>query len=96
MRLKCELDCHLKLPRVADALSEKSVKVEEPGRDKRIDVVFTVGRIEHLDDGNDRESLAKLERPLQAPVKREILIVFAVGVAIRRGANRRPARARRP
>src|SRR5437764_13051506 len=84
-----KLDGQLQLPRVADALAEEAVEVEETRRRERIDVVRVVEGIEHLDDGDERLALAEAERALQTPVEGEELVVFARGVAVRRGARAR-------
>src|SRR5215216_4185476 len=86
--LKCKPHRQLNLSRIADALSQEPVEVEESRRDERVDVVGVVESIEHLDDRNYREAI-KLEWSLYAPVKREIGIVFAQRVAIGGCANGR-------
>ena len=89
-RLKRKLHRQLHLPRIAHTLPQEPVEVKQSRRDKRVDVVGVVEGIEHLDDRNDREAFVELDRPLNAPVKREVLVVFARGVAIRcRASSRR-------
>src|SRR5688572_30981229 len=85
--LKRKLHRELHLTRIAHARTQEAVKVEQPRRDKRVDVVRVVESIEHLDHRDDRVTLTEPERSLNAPVKREILVVLARGVAVRRGAN---------
>ena len=85
--LERELNRQLHLPRIAHALPQEPVKVKQSRRHERVDVVGVVEGIEHLDDRNDREALVEFDRPLNAPVKREVFVVFARGVAIRRRAN---------
>ena len=74
--LEGELDRQLQLSGIAHALSQEPVEVEESRRDERVDVVGVVESIEHLDDRSYRKAI-KLEWPLNAPVKREIAVVFA-------------------
>jgi len=71
-----KLHRQLQLSGIAYALSEETVKVEQRRCAKRVDVVLAVESIEHFHDRNKRTPLAKLEWPLQAPIKREVLIVF--------------------
>src|SRR5918911_3550758 len=86
-RSEQELDGQLHLPRVADALAEEAVEVEETRRRERVDVVRVVEGVEHLDDGDERLALAEAERALQAPVEGEELVVLARRVAVRRRAH---------
>src|SRR5262245_54968053 len=78
--LERHLHAKLRLPRVADALPQEAVEVEEAGRRQRIDVVRVVEGVEHLETGNDL-SPSQLERTLETPVEREVLVVLAVPVA---------------
>src|SRR5215204_4350923 len=79
--LKCELDRELQLPRVADALAQVPIEVEERRGDQRVDIVLAVGRIEHLDDGDKREAVTEPDGALHSPVEREVLVVLARAVA---------------
>src|SRR5258708_29402432 len=85
-QLESKLHCQLQLSGISHALTEKAVKVKQPRRAERVDVVLVVEGIEHLDDGNQRIALAKFEGSLDSPIKREVLIVLAQRVAIRCGA----------
>lgn len=60
---------YLQLSRVANALSQKSVEVEKPRRAERIDVVRVIEGIKHLNDGNQRITLAEFEWPLDTPIE---------------------------
>src|SRR5688500_19182299 len=82
--LKRKLHRELHLTRIAHARTQEAVKVEQPRRDKRVDVVRVVESIEHLDHRDDRVTLTEPERSLNAPVKREILVVFGRGVPVGR------------
>src|SRR6185437_8526930 len=75
----------LHLTRIAHALTQEAVEIEQPRRDERVDVVRVVEGIEHLDHRDDRETFAQSERPLNTPVKREVLVIFAVDVAVGSG-----------
>ena len=94
VRSEDELESELDDARVADALTQEAVEVEEAGRDQRVDVVCVIERIEHLDHRNDRETFTQMNRPLNAPVKREVLVVLARSVAIGRCAHARRDRLR--
>ena len=72
-----KLHRQLQLPWIAHSLSQEAVEVEQCRRAQRVNVVFTVEGIEHLNNRNQRIPLAKLEWTLQSPIKREILIVFS-------------------
>src|SRR5918912_1158638 len=85
--LEDELDGELKLARVADALAQEAVEVEEAGRDERVDVVRVVEGIEHLDDGDERHRLGEVEGALESPVEREERVVLAQRVAVGRRAR---------
>src|SRR5262245_12958402 len=77
--LERHLHAKLRLPRVADALPQEAVEVEEAGRRQRIDVVRVVEGVEHLETGNDL-SPSQLERTLETPVEREVLVVLPIPV----------------
>src|SRR5438876_6834981 len=66
--LKYELHSELHLPRVADALSQESVEVEQRDRGERIHIVRVVERVEHLHARNELVTPSQPERPLQPPV----------------------------
>ena len=70
------------MSRIADALPQEPVKVEQRRRAQRVDVVLVVESIEHLHDWNQRVAFAKLERPLQAPIKRKVFVVLAQRIAV--------------
>ena len=72
----------LNLPRIANTLSQEPVEVKQAWRSKWIDIVGVVEGIEHLEHRNDREAFVQFDRPLDSPIKREILIVFAQSVAV--------------
>src|SRR5262245_56505219 len=77
--LERHLHAKLRLPWVADALTQEAVEVEQRGRRERIHVVRVVERVEHLEAGNDL-SPSQPERTLETPVEREVLVVLAVPV----------------
>ena len=87
--LESKSDCQLHLSRIADTLSQEPVEVEESRRDERVDIVRVVEGIEHLDDRNYREAFVEFKWPLNAPVEREVLVVFAQRVAIGGSAHGR-------
>jgi len=58
-----EFQCKLGLQRVAHALAQEAVKVEQPWRNQRVDVVFVVEAVEHLDHGREHVAVAKVNRP---------------------------------
>ena len=70
-------------------MSQEAVEVEQRCRTQRVNVVPIVEGIEHLDDGDKRIPLAKLEWTLQSPIKREILIVFPQCIPVGRRSHRR-------
>src|SRR5262245_32149927 len=78
--LERHLHAELRLPRVADALAQEAVEVEQRGRGERVHVVRVVEGIEHLEAGDDL-STSQLELTLETPVEREVLVVLAVPVA---------------
>ena len=76
--LESQLYRELNLPRVAHALTEKSVKVEETRcvervliscPRERVDSVVRIKSIEHLDLRNQLNSLGDVENTRQLPVK---------------------------
>ena len=75
--LERELDRQLQLPRIANTLPQKTIEVEQRCRAKRVNVVFAVESIEHLDDGYKRVALTELEGTLQPPIKRKVFVVFS-------------------
>src|SRR5262245_4728330 len=83
-RSACSLERHLhaklRLSRVADALAQEAVEVEQRGRCERVHVVCVVEGVEHLEAGNDLRT-SQLKRTLETPVERKVLIVLAVPVA---------------
>ena len=90
--LKSQFHRELHLPWITDTLPQEPVKVKEPGRHERVDVVCVIERIEHLNCGNQGVSLAKLEPSGQPPIKREKLVVLAERIAICSGPRRRGRR----
>src|SRR5262245_61067375 len=78
--LERHLHAELRLPRVADALAQEAVEVEQRWRRERVHVVRVVEGVEHLETGNDL-SASQLELALETPVEREVLIVLAIPVA---------------
>src|SRR4030095_13815108 len=77
--LERHLHAELRLPRVADALAQEAVEVEEAGRRQRVHVIRVVEGVEHLETRNDL-STSQLERTLEAPVEREVLVVLPIPV----------------
>src|SRR5262245_18403624 len=78
--LERHLHAKLRLPRVADALAQEAVEVEEPWRRQRVAVVRVDERVEHLEAGNDL-STSELELTLETPVEREVVVVLPIPVA---------------
>jgi hypothetical protein len=76
-----ELQSQLQLSRVANALTQKTVEIEESGRHQRVDEVRVIEGIEHLDDRDQPIPLSEMERALQSPVEREVAVVFAQRIA---------------
>ena len=97
---KRHLHRQLHLTRIADALPQEPVEVEQRHRRQRVDVVGVVERVEHLDARNHLVAPAEPERPLQPPVEREVRVVLAIPVAAAivavQHARRRRDRLRRP
>lgn len=85
--LESKLDRELHLPWIAYTLPQETIEVEKSRRDEWVDVIGVVEGIEHLDNRNYRKAFAKFDRSLDAPVKREILVVLPRGVAISGSAN---------
>ena len=90
--LECQPNRQLHLQRVADALSEVSIKVEQARRGnrvlaarrpKRIDEVVIVKCIEHVELRYQPNTFAKVELAADTPVKRKIVVVFPQRIAIR-------------
>src|SRR6266581_3294073 len=71
----------LRLPRVADALPEEAVEVEERRRRQRVNVVGVVERVEHLEARNHLSARSHAERTLKTPIKRKVLVVLPIPVA---------------
>src|SRR5262249_55941760 len=72
----------LRLPRIADAVPDRSAEVEQqPAADLRHDVVVAVGQVEHLEHRLDRVALAEIEQLRRAQVEREELVVLLLLVA---------------
>jgi hypothetical protein len=69
--LERKLHRKLQLSRIADALSQEAVEIEQGRPDGWFEVVFVVEGIEHLDDGDQRIPTVKpkLEGTLQPPVE---------------------------
>jgi hypothetical protein len=59
----------LYLSRITDALSQEPVEVEQRRSAQRVNVVFAIEGIEHLDDRYQGIVFTKLEWTLQTPVK---------------------------
>src|SRR4051812_44089596 len=66
----------LGLPRVADALPQEAIKVEEPGCGERVHIVVIVEGIEQLEARGQFIPLAEFKGTGQAPVEGEILVVL--------------------
>src|SRR6266576_3670467 len=77
-----ELNRQLHLPGIANALPQEAVKIEQPRRAQRVDVVCIVEGIEHLEDRDQCVPFTKLEGTLDAPVERKEFIVLSQGVAV--------------
>src|SRR5215472_4321953 len=86
-QLKRELQRKLDLARIADALPQEPIEVEQTWRSQRVHVVVVVKGVEHLHGWNERVPLAQLDRTHQAPIEREVLIVLSQTVAVCRGPN---------
>src|SRR5712664_2922526 len=69
--LEVHLHRELHLPRVAHALAQEAVEVEEARADERVDVVLAVEGVEHLDRGDDLHVFPRLEGPHEPPVEGE-------------------------
>src|SRR5204863_6396757 len=79
----------LNLSRISDSDSQKAIEVEQPRRRQRVDVVFVVERVEHLESGQQRDPIPKLDRPRESPIKRKVFVVLASCIAIiRRSCSR--------
>src|SRR5262245_27190850 len=75
------LHSQLNLPRVADALSDTPVETEERRYRQRGHVVGVVERVEHFKAWDHFGPGGQAERPLQAPVEREVTVVLPIPVA---------------
>src|SRR6266481_984693 len=71
----------LRLPRIADALAQEPIKVEEGRRAQGVDIVLVVERVEQLQLRRERHVLTKFERTLDTEIKREVSVVFAQMIA---------------
>src|SRR5215471_10734247 len=87
LQLKGELQRELHLARIAHALPQEAVEVEQARCCQRVHVVGVVESVEHLHGWNQRVALAQLDRTHQAPIEREVLIVLSQSVAVCRGPN---------
>src|SRR5262249_31717649 len=85
--LEDELQRQLYLARIAHALTQEAVEIEQPRRYQRVDVVVVVERVEHLNRRNHRIPLVEPDRPQQPPIEREVLIVLSETVAVCRGPH---------
>src|SRR5690349_10812978 len=77
--LERHLHAQLRLPRVADALAQEAVEVEQRWRRQRVHVVRVVEGVEHLEARNDLRT-SEPERTLETPVEREVLVVLPIPV----------------
>src|SRR5262245_27358019 len=75
------LHSQLELPRVADALSDKPVETEERRYRQRGHVVCVVEGVEHFKAWDYFGPRGQTERPLQAPVEREVTVVLPIPIA---------------
>src|SRR5258708_27813633 len=80
-QLENELQCQLRLQGIAYALAQEAIEVEEPRCYQRVDIVFVVEAVEHLDHRNQRIAIAEVERPYGAPIEGEEAVVFAQVIA---------------
>ena len=89
--LEPQLYRELNLSWVANALTEKSVKVEETRcgervliarTGQRVDSVIRIKRIEHLDLRNQLDSFGDIENTRELPIKREKFVVLAQSVTV--------------
>ena len=88
----------LQLPRVAYSLADEAVEIEKARGGERIlisgdagqgiDEVVVIERIEHLDLRDDLHRLGQLERTGKPPVERDVVVVLAKSVSVRRRACR--------
>src|SRR5437870_1425767 len=78
---ECELHGQLYFSRVADALAQEPVEIKQGRSSQRIHVILVVERVEHLDHGDQRIAVTKLERPHDAPIERNVLVVLPGRVA---------------
>src|SRR5207245_7627386 len=79
---ECELHGQLYFSRVADALAQEPVEIEQSRSSQRIHVVLVVERVEHLDHGDQRIAVTELEGPHDAPIERNVLVVLPGRVAL--------------
>src|SRR5215831_17130258 len=99
--LKQEPQGQLQLPRITHALPQEAIEVKETrcgqraliaGYRQRVDAVIVVEGVEHLHRRDQLVTLAEFERPRQPPVEREVVVVLAQAVAVRRRLWRRRGR----
>src|SRR5262245_60121974 len=80
-RLESELNRELGLQRIAYALAQEAVEIEQPRRDQRVDVVLVVKAVEHLHHRRQSVTVAKVDWPERTPIKGEEAVVFAKVIA---------------
>src|SRR6266498_4688778 len=84
--LKLELNSQLHLSRITNSLPQKSKEVKKSRGSEGIDIISVVESIEHFYNWNECVAFPKLERPLQSPIEREVLVILAQSIAICCGA----------
>src|SRR5262249_10541815 len=90
-KLEQKLQCELQLSRIADALTDVTIKVEQArsrnrklvsGQRRQIHQVLAVERIEHLDRRDQLHAFREFERTRQTPVEREVFVILSERVAV--------------
>src|SRR6185369_444341 len=81
---------------ISNSDSQEAVEIEETRCRERVYVVVVVEGVEHLDCWLESHALRQLETLVHSPVKREILVVFAICVSIVCRTDARSNRLSRP
>src|SRR5262249_16114629 len=79
--LESEFQRKLRLYRIAHALAQEAIKVEQPRRHQRVDVVLVVEAVEHLKHRDQRITISEFDWPGSSPVKRKETVIFAQMIA---------------
>src|SRR6266568_1860480 len=79
--LESDAQGELRLARIAYALTQEAIEVEQSRSAERVDVVLVVEEVEHLEFRDDLHAVPEMEGACQAEIESEERIVFAQRIA---------------